>query len=164
MFMFGYYTGLSNNIPQIASTWRPAWSWIGSWGPNWLNGPNYLTTSVTYGDKHYLPVNYIGETSFFIWWMTIPLTILGLFFLKDKVMKFSLAWLWGCYTPWLIWDGIRQNIPFNHYFMFASIGCMIGIPFFWSRVLPKYQYQAMTIHLIAAIIFFFIFFPIGFFR
>jgi hypothetical protein len=48
--------------------------------------------------------------------------------------------------------------------MFASIGCCLGIPFFWGRVLPKYQYQATAIHLLATIIFFFMYFPVGLFR
>ena len=164
LFMFGYYTGLSNNIPQIAETWRPAWSWIGPWGPNWQSGPAYLTTSVTAGAKQYMIINYRGQTPYFIWWMTIPILITGLFLVKTKETKFAVAWIIGTYSPWLIWDGIRQNIPFNHYFMFASIGCCLGIPFFWGKVLPKYQYQATAIHLLATIIFFFMYFPIGLFR
>jgi len=164
LFMFGYYTGLSNNIPQIPETWRPAWSWIGPWGPNWDHGPAYLSTSVSYGDKHYMTINYIGQTPFFIWWMFLPVLVLGLFVVKTTETKFITAWMIGNYLPWLLWDGIRQNIPFNHYFMFTSIGCCMGIPFFWGKVLPKYQYQATTIHLIATIIFFFMYFPLGIFR
>jgi hypothetical protein len=166
LFMFGYYTGLSNNIPQIAETWRPAWSWIGPWGPNWLHGPTYYSVSVSTGDKTYTPIEYIGETPFSIWWMTIPIFAVGIAMVKTrtKEIKFAMAWILGTYTPWLLWDGIRQNIPFNHYFMFASIGCIIGIPLFWERVLPKYKYQAMAIHLLATIIIFIYFFPIHFFR
>jgi len=164
LFMFGYYTGLSNNIPQIASTWRPAWSWIGPWGPNWLNGPTYYSVSITTGDKTYTPIEYIGETPFSIWWMTIPIFIVGILKTRTKEIKFAMAWIMGTYTPWLLWDGIRQNIPFNHYFMFASIGCIIGIPLFWERALPKYKYQAMAIHLLITIIIFAYFFPIHFFR
>jgi hypothetical protein len=164
LFMFGYYTGLSNNIPQIASTWRPAWSWIGPWGPNWVNGPIYYSVSVSNGAKTYTPIEYVGETSFSIWWMTIPIFIVGILKTRTKEVKFAMAWILGTYTPWLLWDGIRQNIPFNHYFMFASIGCIIGIPLFWERVLPKYKYQAMAIHLLVTIIIFAYFFPIHFFR
>lgn len=164
LFMYGYYTGLSNNIPQIAETYRPAWSWVGPWGSNWLHGPVYLSVMVTAGAKSYLSINYVGQTTFPIWWMTIPLFILGVFFLRTKEMKFVMAWILGTYCPWLIWDGIRQNIPFNHYFMSAAIGCCIGIPIFWGRVLPKYQYQATAIHLAVTVVFFFCYFPVGFFR
>jgi len=164
LFMFGYYTGLSNNIPQIAETYRPAWSWIGPWGPNWDHGPAYLSTSVSTGEKSYMIIDYRGQTTYSIWWMTIPLFIIGLFFFKTKEMKFVMAWIIGTYGPWLIWDGIRQNIPFNHYFMSAAIGCCIGIPIFWGRVLPKYQYQATAVHLAITIAFFFWYFPICFFR
>ena len=164
LFMFGYYTGLSNNIPQIAETWRPAWSWIGPWGPNWDHGPTYYGVSVSTGDKTYSPMLYIGQTPYTIWWMTIPIFLVGILKVRDKQIKFAMSWILGTYTPWLIWDGIRQNIPFNHYFMFASIGCIIGIPLFWERVLPKYKYQAMAIHLLATIIFFIVYFPIHIFR
>ena len=164
LFMFGYYTGLSNNIPQIAETWRPAWSWIGPWGPNWDHGPVYYATSVSNGAKTFEPIAYIAQTPYTIWWMTIPIFIAGILKTRTKEIKFAMAWILGTYTPWLLWDGIRQNIPFNHYFMFASIGCIIGIPLFWERALPKYKYQAMAIHLFITIIFFIYFFPIHVFR
>ena len=164
LFMFGYYTGLSNNIPQIAETWRPAWSWIGPWGPNWNHGPTYYGVSVSTGGKTYSPMLYIGQTPYTIWWMVIPIFLVGILKVRDKQIKFAMSWILGTYTPWLIWDGIRQNIPFNHYFMFASIGCIIGIPLFWERVLPKYKYQAMAIHLLATIVFFAMYFPIHLFR
>ena len=164
LFMFGYYTNLSGGIPQIPETHRPAWSWIVPFGPNWRDGPIYFGTTVSTGTRSFMIIKYIGESTFPIWWMTIPLFLIGIFFLRTKEMKFALAWITGTYSPWLIWDGLRQNIPFNHYFMFAAVGCCIGIPFFWAKVLPKYQNQATAIHLAITVIFFFFYFPIGFFR
>jgi 4-amino-4-deoxy-L-arabinose transferase-like glycosyltransferase len=163
-FMFTYFTGLNGAIPQVTSTWRPPWSWILPIGENWNNPPVYLETTVSNGVSSYPIVYYRAESTFPIWWMTIPLVILAFINFKEDISKFILAWIGGNYLPWLLWEPFKMNMPFNHYFLFTIPCLCVGIPWFWSKVLPKYKYEAMVIHLTITIIFFFWFFPIGLVR
>jgi hypothetical protein len=162
--MFTYFNGIAGGIPMDPTTWRPPWTWIGPWGTNWNNPPTYFSTVASMGDKQNYIINYRPVSNYPIWWMTIPLLILGFIYRLDKQAKFAVAWIGGTYLTWVIWELPKMYIPFNHYMMFAIPGLCIGTPWFWSKVLPKYQYQAMAVQLLASIVVFMWYFPVGLFR
>jgi 4-amino-4-deoxy-L-arabinose transferase-like glycosyltransferase len=163
-FMIQYYSGLNGAIPQITTTWRPPWGWILPLGENWNNPPVYLETVASNGASSVTLISYRAQSTFPIWWMTVPLVILAFIYFKEDIAKFILAWIAGTYLPWLIWEPFKMNMPFNHYFLFTIPCLCIGIPWFWSKVLPKYQYEVMALHLAITIIFFFCYFPVGLVR
>jgi len=162
--MFTYFTGISTGIPQIETTWRPPWSWVGPFGPNWSNPPTYLTTVVSFGDKKDYIINYRAQSTYPIWWMTLPILGLALLKRKETESKFFLGTLAGTYISWVAWELPRRYIPFNHYMMFAIPFLCLGIPWFWSKTLPKYQNQIMMVQLLLTIAMFIYFFPIGLVR
>ena len=159
-FMFTYFTGINAGIPQITETWRPPWGWIAPIGDNWNNPPTYLSTTVSNGVKSLSIINYRAQTTIPIWFMTIPLIILAFIYHIENVSKVILGWIAGSYMPWFIWEFFKMNMPFNHYMMFTIPILCIGIPWFWSKVWPKHQYEAMTVHLIITILYFLAYFPI----
>ena len=162
-FMVTYFSGIQGGIPQN-SDWRPPWSWIGPFGPNWNNPPTYFATSISYGEKINTIINYRAQTTFPIWWMFIPLVLYSVIKYKDTMSKFILGLLSGTYLPWFIWELQKQNMPFNHYMLFATPVLCIAIPIFWYKVAPKYYNQILAAQILIAVVFFFYYFPVGLFR
>ena len=163
-FMITYYSGINSGIPQITETWRPPWSWILPIGENWNNPPTYMTTVISRGDEMDFIINYRAQSTFPIWWMTIPLLIISILYYADDESKFIIGWVAGTYLPWVLWEPFKMNMPFNHYFFFTIPALCIGIPWFWKKVYPKHAYEMMFIHLLITIVFFSYYFPIGLVR
>lgn len=159
-FMFTYFSGLNGGIPQITETWRPPWGWIAPIGDNWNNPPVYLSVAVTTGQKTLTTIAYKAQSTIPIWFMTIPIVLLAIINYKENISKFILGWIAGTYLPWLLWEPFKMNMPFNHYFMFTIPVICIGIPWFWSKVLPKHQYEAMLVHLSVVFLYFLAYFPV----
>ena len=64
----------------------------------------------------------------------------------------------------MLWEPFKNNMPFNHYFLFTIPAVCLGIPWFWAKVTPKYWKSIMAVHLMLVIIYFWYFFPIGLIR
>ena len=81
LWMMGYYSGINSHLETPPENFRPPWTWILPIG-NWNNPPVYLSTVIRTGVGEYYPVNYRSQTPIFIWFMTIPITILSLLYFK----------------------------------------------------------------------------------
>ena len=163
LWMMLYYSGINGHLETPPENFRPPWTWILPLG-NWNNPPVYLSTVVRTGDKEYYPVNYRSQTPIFIWFMTVPITLLALYYFHEREAKFLIATIWGTFGPWLLWEPFKMNMPFNHYFLFTIPFVCLGIPWFWSKVASKYWKPIIAVHLLLVVMYFWIYFPIGLIR
>jgi hypothetical protein len=165
LWMFGYYTGLNAGIPQSTEgNHRPPIGWVTPLGDNWDNPPVYLKTVVSVGDKSQAIIDYRGQSSYPIWWMTLPILALCAWLWRRPEAKFILSWVAVSFGFWVAWEMRFANLTFNHYFLFTIPIICVGIPWFWSTALPKYSKQIIGVHLAAAAVFFAYYFPVVLYR
>ena len=165
LWMFGYYTGLNSAIPTSNDgNHRSPLSWITPLAENWDNPPVYFASTVSVGDKSEAIIDYRAESSFPTWWMTIPILALAALLWRSPESKFILSWVAVSLGFWFMWEWRFANLTFNHYFMFTIPIICVGVPWFWSTLLPKYSRQIIAVHLLAAALFFAWYWPVTLYR
>jgi 4-amino-4-deoxy-L-arabinose transferase-like glycosyltransferase len=163
-FMFGYFQNMQGAIVTDKSQARPPVSWILPVTDNWNNPPTYFSLGVSVGDKTMTPINYRGWSSFPIWWMTIPILLSCIWFIRDNMSKFIICMIVPLFGFWVYWDLGNNFLPFNHYFLMTIPYICLGIPFFWKKLYPSYADELIMVHLLISVLFFIWAFPVQLIR
>lgn len=149
LFMFGYFKGIQDKIIYVVSD-NPPLSWILPFTDNWKNPPVYYR--IVTGDV--TTINYVGWSSYPIWWMTLPILLLCLIYFREPFYKFISCIMIPFIIFWFYWDGGVGFICYPHYFIMGIPFVCLAIPVFWRKVYPNYGDILMVFHLMISIVFF----------
>ncbi len=175
-YYFSYHTSLKVTQQDIQTdpwVYLP-WMWI---LPFDINPQPYYVTTVTVtttgpngtvlSTKELHPIDWQGIGNLVIWysiWLIIPVLIIKAWLSKVSALDvFVGAWIFGTYAPTLFEYFAYQRVVYPFYFVNVDPGLALGIPMaitFIAPESPKLQRTLMFVWLVAAVIFFILFFPV----
>jgi dolichyl-phosphate-mannose--protein O-mannosyl transferase len=176
LYYFTYASSLkvTQNDTQLYPWVYLPWMWI---LPLNINPQQYYVTTVTVtttgpnntvlSTKQLHPIDWLGIGNLVVWysiWITVPVLIIKA--LMKKVTSLDVfigAWIVGTFGPTLFEYFFFQRVVYPFYFVNVDPGLALGIPMVIGFIAPdseKLQKFLMLIWLVAALVFFILFFPV----
>ena len=178
-YYYSYQTSLKISANDALDPWHFAWNWI---NPLTVSPDTYYAESVTFSVNTTLPngtsynrvtlvttpIDYLGIGNLVIWysiWAIVPFIILKPLISKKltKIEAFVGSWILATYGPSLLLSAVIHRVVYAFYFINVDPGLALGIPMLISFIAPKDSFTEralIALWLGAAIVFFFIFFPV----
>jgi 4-amino-4-deoxy-L-arabinose transferase-like glycosyltransferase len=174
-YYYSYHTALLISNSDLSTPWQHlAWYWV---LPLDVSPAQYYVTTVTITTRssngtvistQYLhPIDWLGIGNLVIWlsfWIIVPVIIFKCFRRVATSLDILIgALIIGTYGPNLVLSGFYHRVVYSFYFVNTDPALCLGIPMvitFIAPDSPNLQRILAAVWLGAAIVFFFLFFPI----
>jgi 4-amino-4-deoxy-L-arabinose transferase-like glycosyltransferase len=166
-FLWNYHGPSGMTVQEDYRPYQYAWNWILPVEP--FNMPTYfrvdVQVSVGAETKHFTPIWYQSQANPLLWygfWLALGAIPMALKRKEDRpcILFFSVNMLVS-YLPWVVLSIMVRRIGFNYYMIWTLPFVAIGIAYAWKAFLGEEKGKIMlALHVLAAFVFFLVFFPV----